>query len=358
MKTLSLVAGLLALQLLAPAAFAGVYKYQDENGKWHFTDKPPKNQGSTAVVATTSAQAVKADLKEDLYNAFNPRTDVDRATLAVVKVNVGGGSGSGFFVTDDGYIVTNRHVVRPATSSQWQDAEDQFEQRQDELDDFKASLDDEKRRLKDMKAEIDEHRAYYESESVAESERAKYRRYVDRYQRDKARYEKELRRYRKYNREFKSAKSDFGFASSVTNFSRKFTITLKNGKELSARLVKISKDYDLALLKLDKYKTPFLPLAKNAYPRQGAKVFAIGSPLGISDSLTTGIVTKAGGKYLLTDTRILPGNSGGPLIDPKGRVLGVNTAIVAQHENAAGLGLAIYSRDVRSEFARELGGKI
>ncbi len=358
MKTLSLVAGLAAMHLLLAPALAGVYKYQDENGKWHFTDKPPKNQGSAAVVTSTAKQAVKADLKEALYNAFNPTTDVDRATLAVVKVNVGGGSGSGFFVTDDGYIVTNRHVVRPSTSTQWQETKDEIAERQQELDDFKASLDHEKQRLKDMKANIDEHRDYYQGENVPDSERAKYKRYVARYKRDKERYDEELRRYRKHNREFKSAKSNFGFASSVTNFSRKFTITLKDGKEFSARLVKISKDYDLALLKLDKYKTPFLPLAKNAYPRQGAKVFAIGSPLGISDSLTTGIVTKAGGDFLLTDTRILPGNSGGPLIDPQGKVLGVNTAIVAQNENAAGLGLAIYSRHVRSEFARELGGKI
>ena len=93
-------------------------------------------------------------------------------------------------------------------------------------------------------------------------------------------------------------------------------------------------------------------------PDQGTPVFAIGSPFGISDALTAGIVTKASKDHLFTDTQILPGNSGGPLIDADGKVLGVNTAIVAKNRNADGLGLAIYASRIRTEFARELGGKL
>jgi S1-C subfamily serine protease len=112
------------------------------------------------------------------------------------------------------------------------------------------------------------------------------------------------------------------------------------------------------LLKLDNYSTPFLTLSNQKYPRQGTQVFAIGSPLGITDSLTAGIITKSSRDHLFTDTQILPGNSGGPLIDADGKVLGVNTAVVAQNRNADGLGLAIYVSRIRSEFARELGGKL
>ena len=84
---------------------------------------------------------------------------------------------------------------------------------------------------------------------------------------------------------------------------------------------------------------------------------AIGSPLGVSDSLTAGIVTKSSRDHLFTDTQILPGNSGGPLINADGLVLGVNTAVLSQNKNANGLGMAIYASRVRSEFARELQGK-
>jgi len=133
---------------------------------------------------------------------------------------------------------------------------------------------------------------------------------------------------------------------------------LKDGKKLKARLVKISKEYDLALLKLDSYTTPFLTLSAKRHPRQGTRVFAIGSPLGITDSLTSGIITKSARDYLFTDTRILPGNSGGPLIDAEGNVVGVNTAVLSQHQQADGLGVAIYAARIRGEFARDLGGKI
>ena len=335
---------------------AGVYKYQDENGKWHFTDQPPKNSDST-VVTTENARSGKRNLKQELEDRFKPATEVDRAMLAVVTVKTAAGSGSGFFVTDDGYIVTNRHVVRPATSTQARDTKANLEQRKKRLDAFKQDLDYEKDRLDQNRKTLDENRSYAESGSASASYKAKYRRYEERYEKELERYEDQLAKYRKYEREYREAKSEFGFSSSLTNFSRKFSVTLKDGKSVRARLVKLSKDHDLALLKLDNSITPHLEPAKIGAPQQGTRVYAIGSPLGISDALTTGIITKSAAKFLFTDTRILPGNSGGPLIDESGRVLGVNTAIVTGGELAEGLGLAIYAAHIRSEFGRELRGK-
>ena len=74
--------------------------------------------------------------------------------------------------------------------------------------------------------------------------------------------------------------------------------------------------------------------------------------------MTTGIITKADEEHLITGTRILPGKSGGPLIDDGSQVLGVNTATVSAGKYSDTLGPAVYANFIRREFARELGGKI
>ncbi len=358
MKNYLLVIVIAVFHLVAMPAAADVYKYQDKNGKWHFTDKPPKDKKTSAVTAGASNQAARADLGSDLQQRFKPASKTDEASLAVVTVQTATGSGSGFFVTGDGYIITNRHVVRPATTNQWKETESKLEDYEQRLAEFKADIDDDEERLNDNERTIDDNREYMESSQASDSERKSYKRYVKRYKKNKRRHDANVAQYKKLEREYREKKSNFGFNSSMSNFSKKFTIILKGGKKLKARLVKISKDHDLALLKLDNYSTPFLTLSNQKYPRQGTQVFAIGSPLGITDSLTAGIITKSSRDHLFTDTQILPGNSGGPLIDADGKVLGVNTAVVAQNRNADGLGVAIYVSRIRSEFARELGGKL
>lgn len=355
-KLLLTAVAILALTVTAEA-IAAVYKYQDENGKWHYTDKPPAEAESSAVSTSTGNSKV-TDFKQELEEKFKPSSAVARAMLAVVMVETAAGTGSGFFITDDGYIITNRHVVRPSTSTQAQETEIDLAQSKQQLDEFKLELEDEEERLQDVRKTIEEEREYAESNAADATYRAQYKRYVKQYVKDKKRHDKQRARFRETERDYMAAKSEFGFVNSLTNFSRKFTITFKSGKSVSARLVKISKEHDLALLKLDNSSTPHLKLSARGRPGQGTRVFAIGSPLGISDALTTGIITKSGSDFLYTDTQILPGNSGGPLIDDQGNVLGVNTAVFSGSQDSTnGLGVAIYVRQIRSEFARELKGK-
>ena len=339
MKAVTRVAAVLLA--LAPCVFtdaaAEMYKYQDKHGKWHFTDKPPQDVKTTTITGSTGGGELR-----------DYRSELDETAA---------GSGSGFFVTEDGYIVTNRHVVRPTTSTSAREAKANIEERKLELEEYERRLDYEKTRLRDMQQKIDERRAYAESTSASSNYKSQFKRYVERYQRDKKRYDRELSKYKKFEREFKKFESDFSFTSNLTNFSKKFTVTFKNGKQARARLVRISKNHDLALLKLENSQTPYLKLSRKRAPQQGTEVFAIGSPLGVSDALTTGIVTKSDRDFLYTDTRILPGNSGGPLINADGSVLGVNTAVLSGRAVPGGLGIAIYAQHVRSEFARELRGK-
>jgi serine protease Do len=127
---------------------------------------------------------------------------------------------------------------------------------------------------------------------------------------------------------------------------------------LPARIVGITTELDLALLKIDGQKLPALPLATYSQLRQGETVFAFGSPIGMRNSLTHGLVSAVARQvdpdspliYVQTDAPINPGNSGGPLVNIRGEVVGINTFIVSQSGGNEGLGFAIPSATVRTVF--------
>ncbi len=125
---------------------------------------------------------------------------------------------------------------------------------------------------------------------------------------------------------------------------------------LSARIVGIATELDLALLKVDDMKLPALPLATYTNLRQGEMVFAFGSPIGLRNSMTHGLVSAVARQvdpdspliYIQTDAPINPGNSGGPLVNIRGEVVGINTFIVSQSGGNEGLGFAIPSATART----------
>jgi serine protease Do len=128
--------------------------------------------------------------------------------------------------------------------------------------------------------------------------------------------------------------------------------------EVAARIAGIAAEYDLALLKVDGVKLTALPLATYSQVRQGETVFAFGSPIGLRNSLTHGLVSAVARQvdpdspliYVQTDAPINPGNSGGPLVNIRGEVVGVNTFIVSQSGGNEGLGFAVPSATARTVF--------
>ncbi|MGB0106227.1 MAG: trypsin-like peptidase domain-containing protein, partial [Candidatus Sulfotelmatobacter sp.] len=123
---------------------------------------------------------------------------------------------------------------------------------------------------------------------------------------------------------------------------------------LEARLIGVHKETDLALLKIDEKDLPTLVLLAQQRPRVGQLVFAIGSPEGLQNSVTMGVVSAVARQadpdkpitYIQTDAPINPGNSGGPLVDMNGAVLGINTFILSEGGGSEGLGFAIPARIV------------
>ena len=145
----------------------------------------------------------------------------------------------------------------------------------------------------------------------------------------------------------------------VTNFhviqgSERARVTLNDQTTWEARLVGASPEKDLAVLELDLPRNRLTPLALGTSTdlRVGQKVFAIGNPFGLDQTLTTGIISALGREIesvariairevIQTDAAINPGNSGGPLLDSAGRLIGVNTAIYSPSGAYAGIGFAI-----------------
>lgn len=134
------------------------------------------------------------------------------------------------------------------------------------------------------------------------------------------------------------------------------SLTLANGSELTAEVAKKDDNRDLALLRVDQMNLPAVQFAGSAALKQGAKIAALGAPLGLEGSVTEGVVSAVdreieGKTYLQIDAALNEGNSGGPVIDERGRVVAVATWVVKQAEN---VGFAIPS-DQTVDFLQEAG---
>jgi S1-C subfamily serine protease len=386
-----LLAGALAS---VPAAAPGeIYRYRDEQGNWVFTDRPPPERMDTvpryppdagprvriealpdvrralpagavapvpapgepppggrrsgpdtppAAVARSAGQTLPADarslhppgvaatiaaepasapvapaappapdLREDLaarlMQQFSPVTPVETSSLAVVTIHSALGAGSAFFVSDDGLLLTNRHVVRPPPD--W--AAEEY-----------AALDA-------LGAQLD-----------ALEERLALPR--DRYSNPHD-YDRGRRVLRERSREYRRVKRELEMKRNAALLQRVFEIQLKDGEALAAELVDVSAEYDLALLRVSGCRTPYIFPLLGAGLRQTERVYAIGSPLGIKDTVTAGTYTGRRDGMLVTDARIMPGSSGGPLVTETGAVVGINTwkATAEPDPQAPGFGLSI-----------------
>jgi len=129
-------------------------------------------------------------------------------------------------------------------------------------------------------------------------------------------------------------------------------VTLSDGREYKAELVGVDPQVDLAVLKIEADDLVDVPFADSHDLRVGDFVVAIGNPFGLEQTVTSGIVSALGRSglgiegyedFIQTDASINPGNSGGALVDLNGRLVGINTAIVAPSGGNIGIGFAIPS---------------
>ena len=132
----------------------------------------------------------------------------------------------------------------------------------------------------------------------------------------------------------------------------KIKVTLQDGRQLAAQLVGADAEADVAVIKIPAENLTQIPIANSSQLRVGDFVVAIGNPFGLGQTVTSGIVSALGRSglgiegyedFIQTDASINPGNSGGALVNLRGELIGMNTAILAPSGGNVGIGFAIPS---------------
>jgi serine protease Do len=136
----------------------------------------------------------------------------------------------------------------------------------------------------------------------------------------------------------------------VVDGANVITVTLPDKREFAGKVIGLDPQTDLAVVKIDATNLPFVPWGDSATLRVGEYVLAVGNPFGLNSTVTLGIVSALGRggmgitqyeDFIQTDAAINPGNSGGALVNTRGELVGINTAIFSQSGGYQGVGFAV-----------------
>jgi serine protease Do len=254
-------------------------------------------------------------------------TPIEQARNGTVAIETPWGKGSGFFITDS-TIVTNKHVVAPDRS--------QLNEIRHKVETGRKLINLEKEKNEELRREM-----YRLQDGPSRNQ------LVIVIQERERNLAKVLPQQEEAETRLRTMEQS-GSPSDVKIF-------LADGSAFSAQSIQTSPSRDLALITVYAAKPTVLrPAPGNSYLHQGDRVYTIGNPVGLRNTVTSGIFSgyrqnDATGEILLqTDAPINPGNSGGPLIDERGLVHGVNTMII---RGTQGIGFAIPIQTVLDEFS-------
>jgi len=136
----------------------------------------------------------------------------------------------------------------------------------------------------------------------------------------------------------------------VVEQASEITVTLPDKREFSGKVIGLDPQTDLAVVKIEGKDLPYVPWGDSSKLRVGEYVLAVGNPFGLNSTVTSGIVSALGRggmgitqyeDFIQTDAAINPGNSGGALVNTKGELIGINTAIFSQSGGYQGVGFAV-----------------
>jgi serine protease Do len=336
----------------AEAAGGDIYRYRDEAGRWSYSDRQPSCPEAECIAkGWAPGEAAGEDLASRLKEKLKPDTPIDEAVLAVVTIEHGAGHGSGFFITRDGYILTNRHVVRYTETPGWREQRETLDaakaaqrQRAVELRQCERDIDDWNAALKQL-AESGQLKS--KNPAVVGEARARRQRWTKNLKYAQVRCNSIRVEMSTAKRELHRRELDYRWKTARGEARTRFSMKLADGTDETAVLLATSAKDDVALLKLDGYVTPRLSPARAWKPTPGTTVYAIGNPLAKAITVSRGIVARVTGNgadgTIVTDALVLPGSSGGPLVNEAGEAVGVTTLKLAAggSNDRQGFGVAV-----------------
>ncbi len=248
---------------------------------------------------------------------------VEGARNATVFIETTWGSGSGFFISQNGLIITNRHVIKMNDK--------ELHKLNSQADKGAKALEREEKTLRYLKSKVSQVDNKEMRQQLKEDIRER---------------EQEYAKYKDLHGELLEKLHNMEIASPTDDVK----VVLIDGSTYGVDSVMMSERYDLALLSISAYESPYIDTSRVPM-EQGQKVYTVGNPHGLRHTVTSGVISGYreydGNSLIQTDAPINPGNSGGPLIDEEGRVIGVNTMIIRDTE---GIGFAIPMKSVFEEF--------
>lgn len=283
------------------------------------TPAPAAAETKPAATAT-AAESGLLDLAKQLAEASPAANEIEKVRNATVLINTAWGSGSGFFVSRDCLILTNRHVVKIGDTTLGRVEDDLARARQ---------------AIENMRADIEERKKRFYERCTRCDEQA-FKAHMGNMEQQLATAEEQVQKRANLLTDAKLSEP---------------RVVLADGSEHAVSLERVSTTSDLALLKLPGAICPTINFGDDAKLAHGETLYTVGNPIGLKLTVTSGIFS---GHYrddrfhlLQTDAPINPGNSGGPLFDKQGRVVGINTMVAAR---AQGIGFAIPASMAIAEF--------
>jgi len=292
------------------------------------------------------------DAVQNQGNISNSKNIIEEACKAVVTIKTATGFGSGFFINDDGYILTNKHVSK---------MNENFQQAlYDARESIRDQLKEKEKLLSNIKSELDDKQAQIDTEDAWMSEntegryygRLEYEKKVAEIKTHQAQLQGHVREYNILMNQYNSEKAKANLLeqkyeqinSRISDLALDTSITvyMADGTKKSASIISNSYSHDMALLKIYGVKTPFIRPADIGQVKVGDTLYAIGTPhdLSLNQTVTSGILSGFRNGFIQTNAQISGGNSGGPLINDEGKAIGINTSKIVA-DGVEGIGFAI-----------------